>query len=89
MADKDNQAQISQITDKSERWARKNTGLTKDELVYFAYASPVFTQQISTKPFKGLKKTLPLGIVVRPELTYRWNSDPEKYSAVLVFSTEF
>lgn len=89
MADKDNQKDIDRLADKSERWARRNTGLTKDELAYFAYASPVFTQSISTKPFKGLKKTLPYGMVVRPELTYRWNNDPEKYSAILVFTFDF
>lgn len=89
MADKDNQRDIDRLADKSERWARRNTGLSKDELAYFAYASPVFTQSISTKPFKGLKKTLPYNMVVRPEITYRWDGNPEKFSGILVLTFDF
>lgn len=90
MADKKNQEDISQVTKRTEHWMDQHTGLRKEELVYFAYASPIVTKSISTKPFGGIKHSFKSGFVVRPEITYSWKpGEPEHMKALLVLTREF
>lgn len=47
----------------------KYTGLLKEDLVYFAYAYPVFAGKLSTKPFSNFKYETKI-ITIRPEIEF-------------------
>jgi hypothetical protein len=88
MEDKD----VKQDLDKDAAWGErkiyKYTGLTEKQLVYLAYASPLVTQTVSTKPFKNLTVTLGNGWNLRPEIEYHFGSNPN-YTAMMILAVGF
>lgn len=76
MEDPDNKKNIQVYGDNLMAQAEHYTGLNKHQLAYFAYASPIVTHSISTKPFKNLEFTLPGGFHFRPELVYNFGPGP-------------
>ena len=61
------------------------TGMTKEDLIYFAWAVPVVSGRISTKPFRNLKMDIGDG-VIRPEVEYRFSGES---TAFLRYNMEF
>lgn len=62
--------EVAQLQDDAEKRLYGYTGLTKDDLVYAAYAYPLFAGKVSTKPFKNFKYETEDKWVIRPELEY-------------------
>lgn len=62
-------------------------GIEKDDLVYFAYAYPLFAGRVSSKPFKNFKHTTESGITIRPELEYVFMGSGS--TAIVFFTKEF
>lgn len=62
-------------------------GIDRDDLVYAAYAYPLFAGRLSSKPFKNFKHTTESGITIRPELEYVFRGS--EVTTVLFFTKEF
>lgn len=79
--------ELKTFQDEAERRLYQYTRLTKDELAYAAYAYPLFTGKVSTKPFKNFKYTTESHWTFRPELEYGIYS--KETSAFVFVTTEF
>lgn len=63
------------------------TGLHKEDLVYAAYAYPLFAGRLSSKPFKNFKYESKDHWIVRPEIEYVFQDHSS--TAMLIFIKEF
>jgi hypothetical protein len=73
--------------DDAEKKLYNYTGLHKDDLVYAAYAYPVFAGEVSSKPFKNFKYESKDHWILRPELTYKFRD--HNYEGLLILIKEF
>jgi hypothetical protein len=79
--------ELKQLENDADRKLYDITGLHKDDLVYAAYAYPLFAGKVSSKPFKNFKYETHDHWILRPELEYGlWSHD---YSTMLILIKEF
>jgi hypothetical protein len=79
--------EIVQLRSEAEEKLNIYLGLTKEDLVYAAYAYPLFANKISSKPFKKFKYETENRIVIRPELEYHFKS--KEYTNFIFINMEF
>jgi hypothetical protein len=79
--------EMKQLQDEAERQLHIITGLTKEDLVYAAYAYPLVAGKVSTKPFKNFKATTKSGWTIRPEIEYQFNN--QQSTTNLILTKEF
>lgn len=79
--------ELKQLQSGVERTLYNYTGLRKEDVVYAAYAYPLFAGKVSSKPFKNFKYVTHDHWVIRPELEYGlWNKE---YSGMVILIKEF
>jgi hypothetical protein len=75
------------MQDDAERRLYRYTGLKKEDIVYAAYAYPLFAGKVSSKPFKNFKYETHDHFIIRPELEYTFKDG--QYTTMLIFIKEF
>lgn len=63
-------AELVLLQEQAESRLYSYTGLTKEDLVYAAYAYPLFVGKLSSKPFKNFKYETREHWTIRPEIEY-------------------
>lgn len=78
---------LNYLSKEGERVFLKYSPLTEQELAYAAYAGPLLTGQITTKPLTGLKYTFKNGFTIRPLIEYNYRTD-YNFNGILLLTKE-
>lgn len=79
--------EMKELQDDAERRLYDYTGLNKEDLVYAAYAYPLFAGKVSSKPFKNFKYETENKWTLRPELEYDYRN--QQYSGFVFLTKEW